>query len=105
MVKPPAESGFAWQVLHNVDIGSREVDFVTLIDVASPVPVSGTLSYDGNPAAVTTLEGAEIRAYTIIESETDGERAVEVGKAVVNEDGEYKLLLSPSLRLGLYDAN
>jgi hypothetical protein len=103
VVKPPAAGGFPWQILHDVNIGSRDVDFLTIINVDSPVPVEGTLRYrGGDDAATATLEGAEIRAFTLIDDPDLGERAINVGTAVVDADGSFTLLLSGETRNGWY---
>lgn len=98
VVKPPADSGFPWLVLHDVNIGAPKA-FPNEIRVASPVRIDGALRYAGNgPGAA--LEGAEVRAFAVIDDEFDTERAVPIGKAVADADGHFMLLLSPSTRKG-----
>jgi hypothetical protein len=103
VVKPPAESGFPWRVLHDVNIGARDVEFASVIDVVSPVRIDGTLRFR-NGRAGDLLAGAEVRAYAVIDDEFDTERAVPVGKVAAGEDGRFMLLLPPSTRAGWYAA-
>lgn len=98
VVKPSADSGFPWRVLHDVNIGAPKA-FLNEIRVKSPVRIDGALRYAGSGSG-TALEGAEVRAFAIIEDEFDTERAVPVGKAVADADGHFMLLLSPSTRKG-----
>jgi hypothetical protein len=99
VVKPPAESGYPWRVLHDVNVGARGVPFGNEIEIASPVRVDGVVRRSGS-ASNGALEGTEVRAYAIVEDEFDTERAVPVGKATTDADGAFVLLLSPSTRKG-----
>jgi hypothetical protein len=95
--KPPADSGFAWQIAHDVDIGSRRDAFANRVTLDAPVLVRGKLKYVGaTRQAQLSLAGAEVRAYTQI----DGERSIEVGRAVADENGDVVLLVAPTLRSG-----
>lgn len=96
IVKPPAESGFPWRTLHDVNIGARDVDFRNVIDVTSPVRIDGRLRVDGDGS----VAGAEVRAYAVIDDAYDTERAVPVGKVTVDAEGRFTLLLSPSTQEG-----
>jgi hypothetical protein len=97
VIKPPSGTGFSWQVRHDVAIGRRGADFLTVIDMLSPVTLNGTLVY---PNATTTLEGAAIAAFAIIADEFDTERAIPIGRATAGEQGEFTLLLPPAIHKG-----
>lgn len=99
VVKPPAGSGFPWQVRHDVDIAARAVPFATIIDMLSPVAVDGRLRYlDGSGR----FEGAEVVAFAIVaDARVPGaERALPIGKATADRDGRFRLLLPPSIHKG-----
>jgi len=101
IVKPPTGGGFPWRLLHDVTIGARGVDFANVIEVGLPVRVEGELAYtDGSASVNATLEGAEVKAFVVIEDEFDTERAVQIGKTTCDADGSFTLLLSPSTRAG-----
>lgn len=101
LVKPPAGSGYPWRVLYDVAIGAREIDFASVIEVGSPVRIEGDLAYtDESSAATATLEGAEVKAFAVVEDPFDTERAVPIGKTVADGDGKFTLLLSASTRSG-----
>jgi hypothetical protein len=97
LFKPPLGSGFSWQVHHDVAIGKRDQDFPNVIPMNSPVVLNGTLSYRREN---TSFEGAEVAAFAIIEDEFDTERAIPVGRAIADADGNFMLLLPASLKKG-----
>lgn len=105
IAKPPEGTGFAWQVLKDVDIGSRDQSFRRSLELAAPVPVEGSIriaTADDGAGAVTGPAGAEIRAFTIIDDIADGKRSIAIGRATADADGNFTLLLSPALYPGLY---
>lgn len=91
LVKPPAESGFPWIVRRELVIGASSRPIHDVFELAAPVPVDGRVqSSQGTP-----LVSAEIKAYAIIE--THGmPRAIQIGRAITDADGRYRLLLPPS---------
>jgi len=96
--KPASESGFAWQVVHDIDIGAQRDDFTTHVTLGDPVLVQGTLRYtDASRGEQRSLGGAEVRAYTQIPNST---RSIEIGRAVADEDGKVHLLIAPTLQDG-----
>ena len=98
VVKPPTGSGFSWQVHYDVNIGARGREFRTVIDMVSPVAVSGRLRYSDSDAT-TGLENAEVAAFAIIDDESGDpgtERALPLGKATADADGRFTLLLPPA---------
>lgn len=97
VIKPPSGTGFSWQVRHDVAIGKRDMEFPTVIDMLSPLTLNGTLVYS-NPNV--PLEGAEIAAFAIIDDEFDTERAIPIGRATAGAQGEFTLLLPPSIHKG-----
>jgi hypothetical protein len=102
-VKGPANSGFSWQVQHDVDVGSRQ-PFRTTVDMSSPVMLTGRLGFanDGDKPQ-PALAGAEVLAFAVIRDKTitpsTGEfaetsvRAVAIGKTMADGDGAFMLLL------------
>jgi hypothetical protein len=105
IAKPPSESGFAWQVLSDVDIGSRNREFYRTIDIEVPVPLSGTLRYAGQKKGAETstgLAGATIRAFAVVDDVADHKRTISVGRATADEEGNFVILLSPKVRSGWY---
>jgi hypothetical protein len=100
-IKPPAASGFSWQVRHDVVIGPRSLDFATVIDMASPVVVQGSLEYSGlDDEAQATLSQAEVTAYALIEGARGEQRAVALGRTTADRGGRFTLLLPPGLHTG-----
>ena len=68
VIKPLIESGFPWQVRTDVGVGlgARNDPAGNIIDMPSPVVVSGTLRYPRRgEKAQATLAGAEIEAYAL----------------------------------------
>ncbi len=101
VIRPPPDSGFPWQVRHDVDIGARGVEFATVIDMLSPVPLDGTLALArGGSGGSASLSGAQIDAYAVIDVQADGVRAIQVGKTVADATGHFMLLLPPSTHRG-----
>ena len=109
IVKPPSESGFPWQVRHDVTIGNRgQVGDAmgggnhALIDIRPPIVVEGQLEFDGGDRVLAgNLGGAEIRAFMLVADESSGgTRAVAVGRTVADEAGTFSLLLAPNARNG-----
>ena len=91
-VKPPAGSGFPW-FLSELEIGATTGSYTRNVVFEAPVPVSGTLrDVDELP-----IEGAEIRAYAIIDVPDLGQRSIEVARATSAADGSYMLLLPARL--------
>jgi hypothetical protein len=102
VIKPPADSGFPWQVSHDVDIGAtRGVKFSTVIDMLAPVALSGTLTYarGGGSGTQAGLEATQIDAYAVIADAANSERAVPIGQASADKTGHFTLLLPPSTHM------
>ena len=91
-LKAPADSGFPWVVVPNVVFDSDSSDPSRVLSMAAPMPVTGRLlTTDGEP-----IENAEIRALAYLE--TDGVlRTLPVGRTTSEANGEFVLLLPPSL--------
>jgi hypothetical protein len=87
-IKPPSESNFPWVVRPDLVVGSSERSYSGEYEVTAPIPVTGTL---------TAHPGAEVRAYAVITDESGIERNVAVGRAVVQADGAFRLLLPSRL--------
>jgi hypothetical protein len=105
IVKPPASSGFSWQVRHDVVVGDVG-KFSDSVEVASPVMLSGQLEYDStNPKDQAKLAGAEVLAYAIIAEDVmargdvavKSERAVPIGKVAADANGVFTLLLPQAI--------
>ncbi|HEX7477065.1 MAG TPA: hypothetical protein VF331_04620 [Polyangiales bacterium] len=100
VIKPPAESNFAWQVLNDVNVAARRSVFATRVQVAAPVLMQGTLKYvGGDSAAQHSLAGADVHAYTRV-GEGAQARNLEIGRCVADAAAGFTLLLPPSLHKG-----
>lgn len=95
IVKPPMQSGFAWQIRPGVNIGSaRREDFTTRVELNAPALIEGSLQY-ANRRGQSSLAGAEVHAYTIEDEKMPTERGVEIGHTQADEDGNITLFVSP----------
>ena len=92
-VKPPMGSGFPWVIVRDVEIHSTIGSFVREVVFDAPVALGGTLI----GAHEQPIEGAEIRAYALIDVPDLGQRSVEVARATSAADGSYELLLPARL--------
>ncbi len=100
LIKPPAESGFAWHVMRDVNVGARtDTPFDREIDMAAPVVLRGVLRA-ASMAAV--MDGATIRAYTTTDDAERGQRALPIGVATADGDGGFMLLLPAAIDRGWY---
>jgi hypothetical protein len=95
IVKPPAQSGFAWQIQPNLNVGgSRSEDFTTRVELSAPALIEGNLRYmDGSGKG--TLAGADVHAYTVEDEKTPNARGVEIGHTQADENGNVVLFVSP----------
>ncbi len=101
VIKPAAGSGFAWQVLYDVEIAARRNTFATRVTLDSPVLVQGTLHYlDADARAQTSLVGAEVHAYTTVTEAGSKTRSIEVGRSTADDTGQVTLLIAPNLKQG-----
>jgi hypothetical protein len=101
--KPGADSGFGWLVNTDVKLARRDFAFDNRLELESPVLVQGVLGYSGgDPEERATLEGAEVRAFTVIEQgdTLSAPRAVQIGKATADADGRFMLLITPTMPTG-----
>jgi hypothetical protein len=101
IAKPPAESGFGWQIFHDVNIG-RPTEFPLTIAMTNPISIAGKVAYLSFPQKADALQGTVIRAYAVVADKDLGTRTVEVASATVDEKGRFQLLLSSVLNQGLY---
>lgn len=100
LIKPPPESGFAWHVLRDVNVGARtETPFDREVVLAAPVVLRGTLR---TPSGETAMASATVRAYTTTADAERGERAIPIGTATADARGEFELLLPASIDRGWY---
>jgi hypothetical protein len=101
LFKPPAGSGFAWQVSTDVVIGPRPTEFGNSVNLLSPVSLMGTLV--GGPRSIgaiaAALDSAQIEAYAVVMA-PEGERSILLGKAMADQNGHFMLLLPPSTHSG-----
>lgn len=96
-IKPPSGTGYAWYVRRDVKIGSNG-EFTNDIEMSSPVAIDSKISYDApEPDSVA---GAQITAYAVIDDHELGERAIAIGKAVADDNGQFMLLLPPKVLYG-----
>jgi hypothetical protein len=105
IAKPPSGSGYAWRIMQDVDIGSRNREFFRRIDIESPVPLSGSLRFADSKYADTTpadLAGATIRAFVIVDDVADDTRPIYIGRTTADDEGNFTVLLSPEVDSGWY---
>jgi hypothetical protein len=99
IVKPPAQSNFAWRVIYDVDVASRSTAFATVVQLTAPVALSGTLHYiNGSETDQKTLASAEVHAYTVVDEDQPTARSVEIARTQADENGKITLLMSPDLQ-------
>jgi len=101
--KPGADSGFGWLVNTDVKLARRDFAFDNRLELESPVLVQGQLGFSrGNAEEKATLEGAEVRAFTVLAEDAtlSGPRAVQVGKATADAEGRFMLLITPTMPTG-----
>jgi hypothetical protein len=105
IVKPPAGSGYAWQIFHDVNIGTPAT-FDRVIEMVIPMSVTGKLEYDSSDSKIirsaSALQGAEVRAYAVFKDKTLTTRAIEIATATADEISSFTLLISGELYDKLY---
>jgi hypothetical protein len=95
IVKPPAQSGFAWQIQPGLNVGgSRSEDFTTRVELSAPALIEGTLRYTDDRGR-GSLAGADVHAYTVEGEKTPNTRGVEIGHTQADENGGVVLFVSP----------
>jgi hypothetical protein len=97
-IKPPSGSGYAWYVRRDVEIGSNG-EFRNDIEMGSPVAIDCKIRYEGQQDG-DSMAGAQITAYAVIADDELGERAIPIGKADADDDGQFMLLLPPKVLAG-----
>ena len=109
VVKPPVDSGFAWQLFRDFSIGEQ----VTLtgqpvtrhIRLDAPILIRGQLVYrllpDAGAPEAGALDEARITARAVFDSMSGAQRSVVVGSTQTSTGGYFELLIGPSLRRGL----
>jgi hypothetical protein len=99
VVKPPPQSNYAWRVLYDVDLGSRQAAFATEVVLDAPVSIKGKLRYaSGNARDQSSLASAEVHAYTLVDEGKPSERSVEVASGQADANGNLNLLMPPQLQ-------
>ncbi|MEM9862173.1 MAG: carboxypeptidase-like regulatory domain-containing protein [Myxococcota bacterium] len=83
-MRPSSQTGFPWLVVPGLRVGQVDGTLAARYELRAPVPVTGRIE--------GAASGFEVRAFTQVE-----ERFVEVGRARVNDLGEYELLLPSEL--------
>jgi hypothetical protein len=92
-IRPPSESGYPWIVRPGWSVGSSERSLADTFELTASLPVTGTVrSASGQP-----IEGAEIKAFALIERDEGQTRTVQIGRTVTRSDGGYRLRLPPEL--------
>jgi hypothetical protein len=95
VVEPPAGSNYPWLVKPNQAIGGSPDPITREWSIENPVPITGTASFRTTVGLVPVVMG-EIRAYAILETETET-RTIQIGRTTTDAEGHYTLLLPPSL--------
>lgn len=100
IVKPPTDSGFAWQVLRDVNVGARvDTPFEREINLSAPVVLRGRLE---TSLGAEAMNGATLHAYTTAPDAERGVRAVLLGSAVADDNGHFMLLLPAAIEQGWF---
>jgi hypothetical protein len=117
VARPVLGMGFGWQLLHDVEIASHTCgphgdadgqDCVVLhseIRLDAPIPVSGQLRFEGAADGGTASwgpSGATVTAYVMTDNDDENGRPVPIATATSDGEGRFRLLLSPSIRRGLF---
>jgi hypothetical protein len=100
IIKPPAQSNFAWKVIYDVEVASRALKASNSFMLEAPVLLTGTLRYyDSNKTEVqATLGSADVHAYTVVDDDSGNPRSVEIGRTQADQDGKVMLPVSPDLQ-------
>jgi hypothetical protein len=97
VVRPPADTGFAWIVDANVNVYESGRSLRSDYQFEAPLPLMGTIQYQDG----LVIAGADVQAFAIIESAA-GPRAVPIAATVSDGEGRYTLLLPPRIRTGAF---
>jgi hypothetical protein len=101
IVRAPSQSNYAWRVLYSVEVGVSNTAFATVLSLTPPVVINGQLSYaGGDDSAQSSLAGAEVHAYTLVDEDELSERSLEIARGTADSTGKVTLLLPPSLQKG-----
>lgn len=95
-VQPPPGSNFPWLVRVNEEVGGGESALEDRYDIDNPMTLTGVVAYVEGEDRVPT-SGGTIEAYAVVDDGEGGERTVLVGRAEIDEEGRYTLLLPPSI--------
>jgi hypothetical protein len=92
---PSTESDLPWLVVPGIEVGDQHMEIAEAeYRFDAPVPITGRVTL-----GVMAQAGAEIRAFALIAGREGAERTVQIGRAVSDETGDYRLLLPPQLLL------
>ena len=95
-VMPPPGSNFPWHVRVDEEVGGGDSALENRYDLENPMTLTGEVAFvEGDDRVVAT--GGTIEAYAVVDDGEDGERTVLVGRAEIDEEGRYTLLLPPSI--------
>jgi hypothetical protein len=98
-VKPPAQSNYAWRILYGVDVGTREAQFTTVVNLTAPVVIKGKIGYqNGSSRDQSTLASADVHAYALVDEGKPNERPIEVARGSADAMGGITLLMPPQLQ-------
>jgi len=101
IVRAPAQSNYAWRVLYSVEVAVSNTSFATVLSLTPPVVMNGQLHYaGGDDSAQSSLAGAEVHAYTLVDEDEPTEHSVEIARGTADSTGKVTLLFPPSLQKG-----
>jgi hypothetical protein len=95
VVEPPAGTNWPWALGLDRAIGGSAAPIDDVFELGTPVPLTGRAVYESGTGA--PLGNAVVNAYAIIETSTGDTRTVQIGRATTDMDGQFTLLLPPSL--------
>lgn len=94
-VLPPPGSNFPWHV-RSIEVGGADSALENRYDIDNPMTLTGEVAFvEGDDRTVAV--GGTIEAYAVVDDGEGGERTVLVGRAEIDEEGRYTLLLPPSI--------
>ena len=95
LIKIAEATGLPWLVEPELVMSAERGDISREYQLPPPIVVRGRVQASGGDA----IAGAPIRAYVFDET-ADSKRAIQVAETISDEDGFYRLLISPTLAVG-----
>ncbi len=91
-VTPDSQTGFPWIVQPDLDLTQAQGAQMRDYSLPAPIVARGRITASDG----TVISGAQIRAYSFV-GEGESRRAVQIAKTDSDENGNYRLLIAPTL--------